>query len=194
MHSQIGIMNLSINPTNPTPTTQIKAVAYSFFSSSGCIFKNSTVTVSNDTIRVLANHQVGPFMALCYITDTISIGQFAPGFYTLIFTTKEYQTSFSYDTDTINFNVSLSTGINLISKTDDFKISPNPFTNELTVNTTTNELKKLVITNTLGQPIYTTEFYQSNYTINLPQIPSGAYIATLYLNNQINYRVKLIKQ
>jgi hypothetical protein len=194
MHSQFGIMNLSINPINPTPTTQIKAVAYSFFSSSGCIFKNSTVTVSNDTIRVVANHQVGPFMSLCYITDTISIGQLAPGFYTLIFTTKDFLTFLTYDTDTINFNVSLSTGFKLISKTDDFKISPNPFTNELTINTTTNELKKLVITNTLGQTIYTAEFNQSNYTIDLPQIPSGAYVAILYLNNQINYRKKLIKQ
>jgi hypothetical protein len=79
-------------------------------------------------------------------------------------------------------------------KNEELKIYPNPFNRNFSINTTTNELKKLVITNTLGQTIYTAEFYQSNYTLDLPQIPSGAYIATLYLNNQINFRTKLIKQ
>jgi hypothetical protein len=91
-------------------------------------------------------------------------------------------------------------GLKEITSSLNFKIYPNPANDvlNLEINPSTSSgpssVSKLVITNTLGELIYTTEFYQSNYTLYLPQIPSGAYIAILYLNNQISYRTKLIKQ
>ncbi len=94
----------------------------------------------------------------------------------------------------VNITVSACTGIH--SNTLDFNISfyPNPFTNQLTINTKTNELKKLTIINPLGQQVYQAEFYQNNITLELPQLPSGAYIATLYLNTHFSFRTKLVKQ
>ncbi len=89
---------------------------------------------------------------------------------------------------TVGLNEFASTGSATV------KVYPNPFSNQLTINTTSNELKKLIITNPLGQQVYQTTFNQNNITLDLPQLQSGAYIATLYLNNQFNYRAKLIKQ
>ncbi len=89
---------------------------------------------------------------------------------------------------------------NCIPKTlpnNNFGIYPNPFNNQLTINTTTTDpstLKKLVLTNMLGQVVYQTEFYSNNITLDLPQLFGGAYIAELYLNNQFNFRAKLIKR
>ncbi len=75
-------------------------------------------------------------------------------------------------------------------------IYPNPFSNQLTINTSTtdpNTLKKIVLTNMLGQVVYKAEFYENNLTLDLPQLLGGAYVAELYLNNQFNFRTKLIK-
>ena len=46
----------------------------------------------------------------------------------------------------------------------------------------------------LGQNVFQTEFYENNITIDLPQLFGGAYIAELYMNNQFDFRTKLIKQ
>ncbi len=94
-----------------------------------------------------------------------------------------------------NFNACGVVGIKTNSFEDELvKIFPNPFTSQITVNTSNNELKKLIITNTLGQIAYQTEFYQSNITLDLPQLPSGAYSTQLYINTNFSYRSKLIKQ
>ncbi len=94
-------------------------------------------------------------------------------------------------------NVSVASCVGIHSNSLDntsVLIYPNPFTNQLSLNTNTNDLKKLIITNLLGQTVYQTEFYQNDLTLDLQQLHSGAYVAELYLNNKINFRTKLIKQ
>ncbi len=76
---------------------------------------------------------------------------------------------------------------------NDVLIYPNPFNNQLTLNTNTNDLKKLVVTNSLGKIVYTMEFYKNDLTINLPQLVSGAYVAEIYINNKPSFRTKLVK-
>jgi len=88
----------------------------------------------------------------------------------------------------------LGIGINTNNIANFTKLFPNPFDNQITLNTSSNDLKKLVITNTLGQIVYTIEFYQNYTTLDLQQLPSGAYVSNLYLNNQFNFRTKLIKK
>ncbi len=87
----------------------------------------------------------------------------------------------------------VQSGLTKFKTNDEFKLYPNPFTNQLTLNTNLNELKKLIITNLLGQTVYQTEFYQNSITIDLPQLPNGAYFAEI-INNGLCYRYKLIKE
>ncbi len=93
-----------------------------------------------------------------------------------------------------NITVANCTGIHSNSLNNNLSVYPNPFINQLTLNTSTTQLKKLIITNLLEQTIYTTQFYQNNLIIDLPQISSGTYIVALYINSQLSYRGKLIKQ
>jgi hypothetical protein len=87
-----------------------------------------------------------------------------------------------------------TTSLSELINENEFKLYPNPFTHQLTLNSSTNGLKKLIITNLLGQTVYKTEFYQNDLTLDLQQLHSGAYVAELYLNNKFNCRTKLIKQ
>ncbi len=76
------------------------------------------------------------------------------------------------------------------------KFYPIPFLNELTIeniNSNIVDKKKIIITNTFGQTVYTTEFYQNGLTIELLDLENGIYFIQLYINNQLNFRNKLIK-
>lgn len=95
--------------------------------------------------------------------------------------------NYLYSTTSINKNIN---NIN-------FKIYPNPFSSNLTLNyynPITTDKKKIIIISPFGQIFYQTEFYQNIITLDLSAIPGGAYIVQLYLNDEFNFRTKLIKQ
>lgn len=123
-----------------------------------------------------------------FVSPTITTTYSINALYTSVY--SKTCTAISSRTIIVNTCSGISTN-NIISLINLF---PNPFTNQLTISASTSELKKLIITNTLGQTVYTTEFYQSTYTFNIPHIPSGVYIASLYTNNQLTFKQKIIKQ
>lgn len=194
-NAQNGISNLTINPTNPNATSQVKAIANCMFGGMNCAFKGSTVTINNDTITVIAKHQVGLFMAICYTTDTIAIGQLPLGNYTLIFHLKEFNYNATYDIDTLNFTVTAPTGLPSNIKTKDvFNVFPNPVKDKLSIEfKEANLLYRLTITNLLGEIVYSTFSKNLKEEIDLEYLRSGIYVLTVE-NEKGKQAFKIVKE
>lgn len=78
------------------------------------------------------------------------------------------------------------------------RVSPNPFSDELTINIENIKAKnaKLWLTNQLGQLMYETNFLleegKTSYTLNKENLPSGIYFLNLAYGKQINTK-KIVK-
>ncbi|MBA2613367.1 MAG: T9SS type A sorting domain-containing protein [Bacteroidetes bacterium] len=186
-NAQNGISNLTITPSNPNSTSQVKAIANCVFGGMNCIFKGSTVAINNDTITVVAKHQVGFFMALCYATDTITIGQLSLGNYTLIFHLKEFNYNGTYDIDTLNFTVSAPTDLSSHIRTNHVSnIYPNPINDILNVDIDilSSNNSKLQILNNLGQIVREEKIKDAKSQINLSQLQRGIYTLKVFIENE----------
>ena len=155
--------------------------------------------VINATVNTCSGVLYNPFP----FKSIIKINSISAGIYKIKVALKEYNntsgscailTSTHYDSLNINVVAGNTTTFHKYLNLINYSIYPNPFINELTLNVNSQELKKLILKNLLGQTVYQTEFYKSNVTLELPTIAVGAYIAEIYLNNQLNFRTKLIKQ
>ncbi len=194
LNAQLGITGLAINPTFPNITSQIKVVANCEFVQSNCIFKSSSVTINNDTIKVIAKHHLGVFMGTCFATDTVAIGQLPLGNYTLIFYLKDFDFNSIYDIDTINFNITPTGLLSNIKTNDVFNFFPNPVKDKLQIEfKDVNLLSRLTITNPIGDIVYSTFSKNLKEEIDLEYLRSGIYILTVE-TKKVKQAFKIIKE
>ena len=85
-YGDIQINSLKIIPENPQGNDSVYLVVEATLTSSGCGILDYNVTLGADgTILVKANYWQGNALAICYSTDSLFIGNFDEGNYTLNF-------------------------------------------------------------------------------------------------------------
>jgi hypothetical protein len=97
----VYVDSLKIIPTNPTSVDTVKVIAFTTLVSSPCPLKTSSVEVIDDTIKVRASHNLGPFWLFCNSIDTLILGVFEPGNYELHYHLMDTTFTVTYDIDTI---------------------------------------------------------------------------------------------
>lgn len=95
--------------------------------------------------------------------------------------------------NTITQNVNVCTGINNQSEIDNIYIYPNPTNGLLTFNLSSTGNEKIQISNSLGQVLISFNAIESATSIDISNLPTGIYFATIILNNQTITK-KIIKQ
>ncbi|MCF8299214.1 MAG: T9SS type A sorting domain-containing protein [Saprospiraceae bacterium] len=126
------INSLTTIPFNPTVNDVVSVVCNSTHPNSGCNLISDSIEVNSNIIYVEAMHYSGMMPAICTSTDTIAVGSFQPGNYTIIYTLKNQIMSI-LDIDSVNFTVILSTDVYKHQITNGIKIFPNPSNGEINV-------------------------------------------------------------
>lgn len=134
-----NIAGLEISPEEPiTPTQEVSVIAETIFANSSCNLQSAQVFMSADTVFVEALHVMGLATAICNSTDTVDLGTFAPGEYTVSYTlfyTEINQILEFGDTAFAEFTVE---GVNSTEQEqgiDQIQIYPNPATDYLRIET-----------------------------------------------------------
>ncbi|MFC2111072.1 T9SS type A sorting domain-containing protein [Bacteroidota bacterium] len=127
-----SINSLATIPVNPTVNDQVKTVCSSTHPNTGCEIIYDTISINGNIISVTAMHASGMMPAICNTTDTIDIGGFLPGNYTVVYEVRN-QIMSTIGVDTTYFSVILSTNINDLQSSDRIKIFPNPSNGSVSV-------------------------------------------------------------
>ncbi len=206
MNSQY-ISTVTYSPSNPVSGDTVKIYGSTTYPMFGCtVTSKSTYTAPINNYMLKSMRCIGYLTTTCDVVDTFKIKlptnglyyfHYMPGIDTsgICFKIPSYVYPSAIKTITIQVGaVGIKENIN---NSNSFLIYPNPFTDKLIVDNitlNTTDKKKLIITNLLGQIIYQTEFYQNNYSEDLSHLPSGVYMAQLFLNGSFSHRTKLIKE
>lgn len=83
------INSLTVIPTNPTTTDQIKVLANLSFSSGSCDDHTQFMSSLGTTYSASALHCLGMLSFICDHTDTFTLGQLPSGWYHFIFNVNE---------------------------------------------------------------------------------------------------------
>lgn len=89
--------------------------------------------------------------------------------------------------------VVICSGVNDIDSNPDFEIYPNPFADNLTIDSYANETGKLQVLNVLGQVVYSQKITKGKTTINFSELSSGIYFIQNTVGEKTNTQ-KLIKK
>jgi hypothetical protein len=193
MNSQ-SITNLFLNFPNPTSTDNIKVIANEMFLT-GVSFNSSSVSISNNIINVVLKRTAGLTFGLSYPTDTVLIGQLAPGTYTLYFDLKENTTLVTYDIDTLFFTVGLPTNLKSNTNSDNELVAfPNPTSATFLMAQTFDANTKIDIDvyDLFGQKIKCFKNADCSLPIDISGQPNGTYIIRTTLGDKIAW-TRIIK-
>ena len=189
------IDSLKIIPTNPTSVDTVKVVAYVWVASTPCSLKSSSVEVIDDTIKVMASYNSGPFMLFCYSIDTLIMGVFEPGNKELHYYYMDTTFTETWDIDTILFTVQQASGLQFIDNRDpEILIYPVPATTEITIKLPyPNDGYHIGIYSNIGQRIKTTYTEKEAISVDLSDIPGGLYYIVIHDGYFRRWTKKIIK-
>jgi hypothetical protein len=188
--SQGSINGLQILPSNPATHHQLKVVATTAFNSGPCGMISSQYTVSGNTINVSVSHTLGMLTVICPSSDTIPIGQFAAGTYTLYYNLTTPNSSSVYDTDTLIFTVQNTTGIRTSSSHPDPKVYPNPTHGIFYADVPEGYIASII--NILGVRFPLNTLPGRHQEINIGHLPDGWYVVEFSSPEHLR-RVKILK-
>jgi hypothetical protein len=191
----VYVDSLKIIPTNPTSVDTVKVIAFTTLVSSPCPLKTSSVEVIDDTIKVRASHNLGPFWLFCNSIDTLILGVFEPGNYELHYHLMDTTFTVTYDIDTILFTVQQASGLQFIDNQDpEIFIYPVPATTEITIKLPySNDGYHIEIYSNIGQRIKTTYTKKEAISIDLSDIPGGLYYIVIHDGYFRRWTKKIIK-
>lgn len=99
------IQSLQIIPASPSPNDTVYAVVTAMVSSMPCGIQNLQINTSGTQVTVDVHYQAGMLPAVCTTTDTVALGTFPPGQYTLTYNATDASYSQVFDSSTGNFTV-----------------------------------------------------------------------------------------
>lgn len=185
--------NLIITPSSTTDYSVIGSVE------PGCVSANTAVT--QVMVEASPSLSVSSTSSLICTGETVTLTVTGAGSYT--WSTTETDSSIVVSpTNTSDYtvtgitgscssnavytqSVSVCTSVGTINKTDNL-IYPNPFSNELYIQSSSSEKKELQVFNSLGVLVYKAELHDKEYMIDTGKLPPGIYYV------KINSSVKKI--
>jgi hypothetical protein len=188
--SQGSINGLQILPANPATHHQLKVVATTVFNSGPCGRISSQVTTTGNTINVSVSHTLGMLTVMCPSSDTIPIGQFSAGTYTLYYHLTTPNSSSIYDTDTLIFSVQNTTGIKTFASSSDIIVYPNPTLGVFYSDIPEGCSASLI--NLLGERTPLKIAPGTHQEINISDLPNGWYIIEFSSQEEVS-RARILK-
>lgn len=189
-----GIDSLWISPDAPiTPEDEVEVLAQTIHPNSPCPIIESSVSLSNDTVRITVEHEMGVLTAICNTTDTISLGTYQPGTYQVAYyfsTGIEGTTEYS-DTAYTEFTVE---GVNRTLPTahteEMIQLFPNPGSEVLMVETEARGA--FAIFSTKGRRVEEFRLNDSPFRLNISELESGLYFLLPVEENQTKWAAKFM--
>lgn len=190
-----NISNLKISPLNPSNSNTIFAIATEQFPYSGCQRTSWISNANTNTVMVFSTHQMGMLTAICNFVDTVPIGQLTPGSYVLIFYLLNDQNGQIWDSDTLSFVVSGTTGVKEKSEAKtEVLVYPNPSSDGkyyLEVDLTLKQ-NRPVVYNLLGEKLSAKQIFENASSLDLSDQPDGLYFLE-YGREGTRQRIRLLK-
>jgi Secretion system C-terminal sorting domain len=176
------INSISVYPSNPTSSDQIKVLVNINFSSGSCDAHTQSHSNSGNTIYATALHCLGPLTFICNHTDTFTIGQLATGNYSFIFNVNE---GFGPSpcspgivpgpTDTFNFFVSNPTFVKQLKK-DQLTVNYNSLSKIISIKSVKNEDNtQIELLSIEGKHLALYSFHNNSFSIDASELKAGMY-------------------
>ena len=161
-------------PDNVSASEAIYVVAQACFSSFSCYLASTSLSTYENTITVRLCYIVGVAMQPCYRIDTINIGTYLTGNYTI--------------------KVDMLTGdpnCNIVN--DTLTLTPNPTTTTLTITANTTNTTAQIFTIEGKAATQKIPLVNTNTVIDVAQLPKGLYFVALQ-SKEGNAVKKLVKE
>lgn len=189
-----GIDSLWISPDDPiTSDDEVEVLAATIHPNSPCPIIDSSVSLSNDTVIVMVNHEMGLLTAICNAIDTIALGTYDQGTYQVAyyFSTGIEGTAEYTDTAYTEFTVE---GVNRTLPTEHteemVQLFPNPGSEFLMVETEARGA--FAIFNVEGRMVEDFRLNQSPFRLNISELESGLYFLLSVEENQAKWTAKFL--
>lgn len=187
-NAQIGnIDSLKIIPANPNTGSVVKVIGFTTFSSAGCSISSSSVNIAGNLITVRANHSVGMLTMICHSKDTITLGTFAAGVYTVNYSVYNANSTSSLtplDNTSTTFTIQALSGIHENQSTgNNVIVFPNPAADFVIISQITKSKMpvKVEVLNITGKIIGSYVFDDGQFNIDLKSFVPGIYF--MKINN-----------
>lgn len=188
-----SIDSLKLIPQNPTATDEIKVICYATFASGSCNMSNHLISVQGNQITLNINYSPGAATYICHAVDTVSLGNLSAGDYSLdTYLTIDPMDAIK-DYVILNFTVGNALGIGDNSSSFQVSVQPNPFSNELYIETTAR-IEKAEVNAISGQKIRKEIPLGYSQKIDLSDLKDGVYLLTLTDQNGNRYSKRIVKK
>lgn len=193
------IDSVKVIPIFPTTNDMVKAVCFSHYGHNNCELDRTIIDTSKKNyVTVYAGHYIddGDTEGKCYALDTIALGVFKAGEYTLDYIVNTLDIGGYSDRKVMPFTVQQATGIVNQVAFSSIKIYPNPATDELSIQLAEQAINNLriAITDLTGRCLLQKPLEkEETKRIDIKEIPAGAYTVTVFSDKQTLATQKLIK-
>ncbi|HMT29337.1 MAG TPA: T9SS type A sorting domain-containing protein [Bacteroidia bacterium] len=196
------ILSQTIIPANPTTNDTITILVSCAFPSGGCEEHTQGQFVNGNNISAFALHCLGPLSVICYDTDTFTIPPLAAGNYSFAF---QLDAGFGPapcspgivpgPTDTLNFTVTLATGIQDEIAEDVVSIYPNPSHENIWISSNENGALKgeIEIFSVEGKLISSHQLTERKQELSIKELQNGFYLVKLITDEGYEHWLEFIK-
>ncbi|MNK08993.1 hypothetical protein D3C87_269400 [compost metagenome] len=185
-----AIDSIKIIPVNPNAGDEVKAICYATFAYGDCQMNDYTLNIQGNQLFLDLHFTPGMMTYICNSVDTISLGNLPAGVYEL--QTQLMLNEVIKDHVIQNFTVGEALGIDENANTFQVSVQPNPFTDELYIETNAR-IEKAELSSISGQKIRKEIPLGSNQKIDLSDLKEGIYLLTLTDQNGNRYSKRIVK-
>jgi len=177
-----NIIQLKINPLQPTTQTPVHLIADLAFSSGNCTDKTLFINQAANIFSANSIHCLGPLSFICNDSDTFNIGLLPAGNYSFYFQLNEGFGPFPCvpgivpgPLDSISFQVSSVSGVDELENSF-LKVHPNPVVDYLNLEFRANNSNAVLEIHDLrGSIVYSEIFSGLSHKINCSELAAGHY-------------------
>lgn len=186
------IDSLKLIPENPTIADDIKIVFYATFPSGSCDLGNHYVIVQGNQITLNLEYSPGAATYICSDVDTVSLGNLEAGDYELDVNLIIQPMDTIEDQDTLYFSIGNLLGISESTNAFDVSVYPNPFNEELLIETDAI-IEKVELNSISGQKVSEKINLDYDKRLDLSDLKDGIYLLTLTDHNGNKSMKRVIK-
>ncbi len=188
-----AIDSLKIIPETPVAGDEIKLICYATFPSGGCDLMDHSIIIQGNQITVTLEYMPGAATYICHAVDTISLGNLEPDNYVLRANVTIQPQDEIVDSDTIAFPVNTALNTYNNGKIPGLALYPNPFNDEIQIETNTL-IEKIEISSVSRLQIFLTkDGLNPGNIISVSDLENGVYILVLTDNQGNKHTERIIK-
>ena len=195
------INSITLVPSNPTTTSQIKVLAALSFSSGSCDDHTQSNFISGTTIYASALHCLGPLSFICNYTDTFTLGQLAAGNYRFLLNVNEGASPSPCTpgivpgpSDSLHFTVSALTILDEL-KANETKVNYNSFQKTIDLNLTDNHFGlSIQVISADGRLLQSVWRSEKNISLDAASLKPGLYLIRVIQNSTLVSKKVLIEE